>query len=50
MILDVLAGILILCLIIFVISCTFALVFMAISMYKDDVKDILDNLKNNKGE
>ena len=50
MILDVLAGILILCLIIFVISCTFALVLMAIGMYKDDIKDIIDNFNNNKGD
>ena len=50
MILDVLTGILVLCLIVFVIACTFALVIMAIGMYKDDIKDILNNLKNNKGE
>ena len=50
MILDVLAGILILGLIVFLIACTFALVLMAIGMYKDDIKDIIDNLKNNKGE
>ena len=50
MILYVLAGILISCLIVFVIACTFALVIMAISMYKDDVKDIIDNFKNNKGD
>ena len=50
MILDVLTGILILWLIIFVIACTFALVLMAIGMYKDDIKDIVYNLKNNKGE
>ena len=50
MILDVLTGILILWLIVFVIACTFALVCMAIGMYKDDIKDIVYNLKNNKGE
>lgn len=50
MILDVLSGILVLCLIVFVIACTFALVCMAICMYKDDIKDIVYNLKNNKGE
>ena len=50
MILDVLSGILILCLIVFVIACTFALVCMAIGMYKDDIKDIIYNFKNNKGE
>lgn len=50
MILDVLSGILILCLIVFVIACTFSLVLMAIGMYKDDIKDIVHNLKNNKGE
>lgn len=50
MILDVLSGILIVWLIIFVIACTFVLVLMAIGMYKDDIKDIVYNLKNNKGE
>lgn len=50
MILDVLTGILILGLIVFIIACTFALVLMAIGMYKDDIKDIIYNLKNNKGE
>ena len=50
MILDVLTGILILWLIVFVIACTFALVCMAICMYKDDIKEIIDNFKNNKGE
>ena len=50
MILDMLAGILILGLIVFLIACTFALVCMAISMYEDDIKDILYNLKNSKGE
>ena len=50
MILDVLAGILISCLIVFVIACTFALVCMAIGMYKDDIKDTVYNIKNNKGE
>lgn len=50
MILDVLAGILVLCLIVFVIACTFALVFMVIGMYKEDIKDIIYNIKNNKGE
>lgn len=50
MVLDVLSGILILCLIVFVIACTFALVLMAIGMYKDDVKDIIDNFKNSKGD
>ena len=50
MILDVLTGILIVWLIIFVIACTFALVLMAIGMYKYDIKDIIDNFKNNKGD
>lgn len=50
MILDVLASILILWLIVFVIACTFALVLMAIGMYKDDIKDIIDNFKNSKGD
>ena len=50
MILDVLAGILILGLIVFLIVCTFALVLMAIGMYKDDIKDIIDNFKNSKGD
>ena len=50
MILDVLSGILIVWLIIFVIACTFALVLMAIGMYNDDIKDIIYNFKNNKGE
>lgn len=50
MVLDVLSGILILWLIVFVIACTFALVLMAIGMYKDDVKDIIDNFKNSKGD
>lgn len=50
MILDVLAGILILWLIVFVIACTFALVLMAIGIYKDDIKDIVDNFRNNKGD
>lgn len=50
MILDVLSGILIVWLIIFVIACTFALVLMAIGMYKDDIKDIIYNFKNSKGE
>lgn len=50
MIIDVLSGILIVWLIIFVIACTFALVLTAIGMYKDDIKDIIDNFKNNKGE
>lgn len=40
--------ILILCLIVFVIVATFALVCMAICMYMDDIKDIIYNLKNNK--
>lgn len=50
MILDVLLAILIVWLIIFVISCTFALVLMAIGMYKDDIKDVIYNFKNKKGE
>lgn len=50
MILDVLSGILIVWLIIFVIACTFALVCIAICIYKYDVKDISYNFKNNKGE
>ena len=50
MIIDVLSGILIVWLIVFVIACTFALVLIAIGMYKDDIKDILDNFKNNKGD
>ena len=50
MILDVLSGILILWLIVFVIACTFVLVLMAIGMYKDDIKEIVYNIKNNKGE
>ena len=50
MILDVLSGILIVWLIIFVIACTFALVLMVIGMYKDDIKEIVYNIKNNKGE
>ena len=50
MVLDVLSGILILWLIVFVIACTFSLVLMAIGMYKDDIKDIIDNFKNNKGD
>lgn len=50
MVLDVLAGILILWLIVFVIACTFALVLMAIGMYKDDIKEIIYNFKNNKGD
>ena len=50
MILDMLAGILILGLIVFLIACTFALVCIAISMYKEDIKEIIDNFKNNKGE
>lgn len=50
MILDVLAGILILWLIVFVIASTFALVCMAIGICKDDIKDIIYNLKNNKGD
>ena len=50
MILDVLTGILILWLIVFVIACTFVLVCMAIGMYEDDIKDIIDNFKNNKGD
>ena len=50
MILDALTGILILGLIIFTIAATFALVLMAIGMYKDDIKDIIDNFKNNKGD
>lgn len=50
MILDVLAGILILWLIVFVIACTFVLVLIAIGMYKDDIKDIVDNFKNSKGD
>ena len=40
--------ILILCLIVFVIVAAFALVYMAICMYIDDIKDIIYNLKNNK--
>ena len=40
--------ILILCLIVFVIVATFALVCMAICMYIDEIKDIIYNLKNNK--
>ena len=50
MIIDVLSGILIVWSLIFVIACTFALVLMAICMYKDDIKEIIYNLKNNKGE
>lgn len=50
MIIDLLTGILVLWLIIFVIACTFALVLMAIGMYKDDIKDIIDNFKNSKGD
>ena len=50
MILDVLSGILIVWLIIFVIACTFVLVLMAIGMYKGDIKDIIYNFKNNKGD
>lgn len=50
MILDVLSGILILGLIVFIIACTFALVCIEICMYEDDIKDIIHNLKNNKGE
>ena len=50
MILDVLSGILIVWLIIFVIACTFALVLMAIGMYKENIKDIVSNFKNSKGE
>lgn len=41
--------ILILCLIVFVIVATFALVCMAICMYIDDIKDTVYNFKNNKG-
>ena len=41
MILGVLAGIFFVWLIIFVIAC---------GMYKDDIKDIIDNFKNSKGE
>ena len=50
MILDVLSGILILSLIVFLIACTFALVCIEICMYEDDIKEIIYNLKNNKGE
>lgn len=50
MILDVLSGILILGLIVFIIACTFALVCIEICMYDDDIKDIFHNFKNNKGE
>lgn len=50
MILDVLSGILIVWLIIFVIACAFALVCIEICMYEDDIKEIIYNLKNNKGE
>ena len=50
MILDMLAGILILGLIVFLIVCTFALVCIEICMYEDDIKEIIYNLKNNKGE
>ena len=50
MILDVLTGILILWLIVFVIACTFVLVCIEICMYEDDIKEIVYNLKNNKGE
>ena len=50
MIIDVLSGILIVWLIIFVIACTFALVLMAIGMYKDDIKDIIDNFNSSKGD
>ena len=50
MILDVLTCILILWLIVFVIACTFALVCIEICMYEDDIKEIIYNLKNNKGE
>lgn len=50
MILDVLSGILILSLIVFTIAVTFALVCIEICMYEDDIKDIIDNFKNNKGE
>lgn len=46
MILDVLACILILGLIVFLIACTFALVCIEICMYEDDIKDIIDSLKN----
>ena len=47
MILDVLSGILILG---FLIACTFALVCIEICMYEDDIKEIVYNIKNNKGE
>lgn len=50
MILDMLEDILILGLIVFLIACTFALVCIEICMYEDDIKDIIDNLKKNKGE
>lgn len=50
MILDVLAGILILGLIVFLIACTFVLVCIEICMYEDDIKDIISNFKNSKGE
>lgn len=50
MILDTLACILILFLIIFVVAATFALVCIAICIYKYDVKDISYNFKNNKGD
>lgn len=50
MILDVLTGILILGLIVFIIACTFALLCIEICMYEDDIKEIVYNLKNNKGE
>ena len=50
MILDVLTGILILGLIVFLIACTFALVCIEICMYEVVIKEIVYNLKNNKGE
>ena len=50
MILDVLSGILVLCLIIFTIAATFALLLIAIGIDKYDIEDIIDSLKNNKGE
>lgn len=50
MILDVLTGILVLGLIVFLIACTFALVCIEICMYEDDIKDIIYNIKNSKGE
>lgn len=50
MILDVLTVILVLCLVVFVIAATFALVFIALCLYKYNVKDIVYNFNNNKGD